>query len=360
MIRSVPSAPQSGYVYVGRQIAALIERFNLHESRSQIMQTYDDICRDSLAFPGDTRPPDYSRINQDGTPIQFAVTIGSTHPTLQFLSEAGSPNLTGAERIRVNRECITTVAQHLHKNGKLASIIPLLDALAPETDIDLLADPGGAYWIGAAFMAKREPHLRIYTNARWGKEQDRWARLGRFAAYFDRSPAWQAIASALAPDLQPLGTAITLNGDESPSGRIYLSAYGKPMPYYERLAEVHGGIHFTNQLRAFGRCMLDDEYAYPTQTTVCSFGFGKNPKLDYKLELCAHCLFASDIEAAARLRSWFEFAHLDAAGYWDLLDLLSEGHLSDQAPDLHCYVGMGLRNGAPYSTIYLKPRFNAT
>jgi hypothetical protein len=360
MIQFVPNAPQSGYTYIGCQIAALIERFELHESRSQIMRTYADICRDSLAFPRDTHPPDYSQINQDGTPIQYAVTIGTSHHTLQFLSEAGGPNLTGAERIRVNRESITTVAHHLHLTGKLASIIHLLDALAPETDIDLLADPGGAYWIGAAFTAERAPYLRIYINARWGKEQDRWARLSRFAAYFNGSLPWREIASTLAPDLQPLGTAITLNGKTSPTGRIYLSAYGKPMHYYEKLAESHSGIHFMNHLRTFGRCMLADDYAYPTQTAVCSFGFGANPKLDFKLELCAHCMFTSDMEAATRLRSWFEVAHLDAADYWDMLDILSKGHLSDRATDLHCYAGMGLRNGVPYSTIYLKPRFIAT
>ena len=57
---------------------------------------------------------DYSRINHDGTPIQYAVTVGPSHHTLQFLSEAGSAGLTGAERMRVNRDCITTVAQRLH------------------------------------------------------------------------------------------------------------------------------------------------------------------------------------------------------------------------------------------------------
>ena len=160
--------------------------------------------------------------------------------------------------MRVNRECMTTVAQRLHANEALSSIIHLLDALAPETDIDLLADPGGAYWIGAAFMAAREPHLRIYINARWGKEQDRWRRLSRFAAHFDKSLQWQEIATTLAPDLQPLGTAITFNGDKSPTGRIYLSAYGKHMPFYEELAEGMGSLSFMNQLRTFGRCMLGD------------------------------------------------------------------------------------------------------
>jgi hypothetical protein len=353
-------APRSGYEYIGSQITALIARFNLHESRLQIMQTYQNICSDSLAFPYGTRPPDHSRINQDGMPFQYAVTIGSSFHTLQFLSEAGGPGITGAERLRVNRECITTIAGRFQSKGALTSVTHLLDALASETNIDLLTDPGGAYWIGVAFTAAKKPNLRIYINARWGKERERWTLLNRFAAHFNEIPQWQDIATRLVPDLQPLGTAITFNGDQSPTGRIYLSAYGKHMPFYEALAEQYGGVNFMHQLRTFGRSLLGDDYVYPTQTAVCSFGFGESPMLDFKFELCAHCLFASDVEAAARLRTWFEIAHLDATDYWGMLEILSEGYLSDKALDLHCYVGIGLRRGAPYATIYLKPRLIAT
>jgi hypothetical protein len=358
--QTVSEAPQSSYTYVGSQIATLIARFNLHDSRSQILQTYQEICRDSLAFPYGVRPPDRSRINHDGTPIQYAVTIGSPHHTLQFLGEAGHPGIAGAERMRANRECMTTLTQRLRADHAFSSVTHVLDALAPPTDIDLLADPGGAYWIGAAFTAAREPHLRIYVNARWGKAQNRWARLSLFAAHFDASAQWRDIAATLAPDLQPLGSAITFSGDTSPIGRIYLSAYGKHMAFYEHLAQMYGSEDFRQQLRTFGRCVLGDDYVYPTQTAVCSFGFGENPTLDFKFELCAHCLFASDVEAVARLRSWFEVAQLEAADYWNMLDILSEGHLSDTAPEVHCYVGVGLRRGAPYATIYLKPRLAAT
>jgi hypothetical protein len=292
-------------------------------------------------------------------PIQFAVTIGSSHPTLQFLSEAGSPGITDAERMRVNRECITTVAKRLHADEALSSVTRLLDALAPDTNVDLLADPGGAYWVGAAFSTARKPYLKIYINACWGKKQDRWERLSRFAVHFGKSAQWEDIAGRLAPDLQPLGTAITLHGDQPPSGRIYLSAYGKHVPFYEELADVYGSANFMRQLRSFGSCLLGDDYVYPTKTAVCSFGLGDNPMLDFKFELCAHCIFTSDVEAASRLRVWFEIAHLDATDYWDILDILSEGYLSDKISDLHCYVGLGLRRGAPCSTIYLKPRLIA-
>ena len=356
---AVNEAPLSGYAYIGSQIAALINRFKLDAARSQILQTYEDICRDSLAFPRDTRSALFSRINHDRTPVQYAATIGSSHRTLQFLGEAGSSGMTGLERMRANRECINTVAQRLGALEVLSSSIDLLDALAPENDPDLLADHGGAYWVGAAFTAGSEPYLRIYINARWGQVQDQWKRLSRFAAHFDSLQQWQEIATRLAPDMHPLGTAITLKRNTFPSGRIYLSTYGRSMPFYEDLAGRYTGEEFLRQLQTFGRCILDDDYVYPTQTAVCSFGFDENPTPDFKFELCAHCLFASDREAATRLTSWFETAHVDASGYWELLDILSEGYLGEETNDLHCYIGLGLRRGNPYGTIYLKPRLIA-
>jgi hypothetical protein len=360
----VGTAP-SAYSLVGELMEGLIARLDLVASRSLILRTYEDICHESLAFPLGARPPGPSRINHDGTPIQFAATVGPGARTLQFLGEAGAPNLAGRERMQANRECITAVAESLHMDGALSSVASLLDALAPETDIDLLADPGGAYWVGAAFPAGQAPHMRVYLNARWGQESGRWARLSRFAAYFGCAQ-WPEIATGLTPDLQPLGVAITLSPDQPPGGRIYLSAYGKRMRYYEELAEAYGiaplrgAASLAREWRAFGQSLLGDDYAYPTQTAVCSFGMGgyapgDSAKPDLKLELCAHCLFASDVQAAGRLRSWYEQRNLDAVGYESILSILSAGHLSDEAVDLHCYAGVGLRRGAPYGTIYIKP-----
>lgn len=355
-----PDSSPSVYRYVGSQIAALIPRLALQPLRPQIMQAYEDICRESLAFPLGTRPADYSRINYDGTPFQFGVTLGTPLRSLQFLSEAGLPGLSGAERIRVNRNCIATVAKSLHVDAALSAVASLLDVLAVDTHPDLLADPGGAFWIGLAFASGRAPQLSIYTNASWGNERDRWTRLRRFASYFGALEPWQRLENRLAPDMKPLGTAVTLGRENPPTGRIYLSTYGKHIVYYEALAQSISGDSFRHVLQQYAECILGDDHPYPTQTSVCSFGFGAGLALDFKFELCGHCLFASDVEAASRLRSWFEAASLDPADYSDVLGILSEGHLSHSAPELHCYVGVGQKQGATYFTIYLKPRLIAT
>jgi hypothetical protein len=352
-------APQSAFGYVGGQIAALVERYDLHDQRALVMQTYTDLCADSLAFPLGARLSHRSRINHDGTPLQYALTLGAPVHTLQFLSEAGGPEVHGAARMEANRACIAKTAQRFQVSEALASITPVLDVLAPVTDVDLLAEEGGAYWEGVAFSPARAPALRVYTNARWGKEQARWVRLSQCAAFFGASAAWAEIAGQLAADLQPLGVAITLQKEQPTSARLYLSAYGKPMTFYEALAEQYGGAAFQRQLSSFGRYLLGEDYFFPTPTAVCSFGIGDGRTPDFKFELCAHCLFPSDAAAAVRLRQWCESAQLDATAYQEMLDLLAEGHLSDVAPVLHCYVGLGLQHGVPYATLYLKPQLTS-
>lgn len=355
----VSDRSRSAYSYIGSQIAALIPRFGLQSLQPQIVQVYEEICGESLAFPLGTRPAGHSRINHDGTPFQFSVTLGTPFRSLQFLGEAGTPGLSGAERVRASRDCIAAVARTLQADASLSDASGLLGALAPGTRVELLADPAGAFWIGVAFASGHAPRLKIYTNATWGSERDRWARLDRFASYFRALEPWQKLADTLATGLKPLGTAVTLTGKEPPSGRIYLSAYGKRVAYYEELARSIHGESFRQLLQHYAECMLGDDYPYPTPSTVCSFGTGAGTELDLKFELCAHCLFCSDVEAASRLRAWFEVAHLDPVDYFDVLDILSEERLNSQALDLHVYTGVGLKQGKPYSTIYLKPRLTS-
>jgi len=352
----VSDRSRSAYGYVGGQIAALIPRFGLQSLQPQIVQVYEEICRESLAFPLGTRPAGHSRINHDGTPFQFSVTLGPPFRSLQFLGEAGTPGMSGVQRIRVSRGCIAAVARALQADASLSAVSGLLDVLAPDTRVELRADPAGAFWIGAAFVPGQTPRLKIYTNATWGSERDQWTRLERFASYFGVLEPWRRIEDTLAAGLKPLGTAVTLAGQRPPSGRIYLGAYGKRVAYYEALARSIHGEGFRQVLKHYAECMLGDDYAYPTQSAVCSFGIGAGTELDFKFELCAHCLFSSDVEAASRLRAWLQVAHLDAADYLDVLDILSEDHLSSRALDLHVYTGVGLKQNKPYSTIYLKPR----
>jgi hypothetical protein len=352
------AARGSVYDYVGGQLAVLVPRFGLDASRTQITDCYEAICKESLRMPLDARPPAFSRINLDGTPFQYAVSAGSDGAALQFLSEAGKPGLAGAERIAVNRECLGVVGGILGCGDALAQVWPLIDEMIPEEDPDLLADPAGAFWIGVGFAEGRAPQLKVYINAKWGGEARMWARLRRFSSHFGTLERWQDVEHDVKGELTPLGMAITFADAAAPAGRIYLSDYGKLISYYERLVHAFSDETFASELRRYADTVLREDCRYPTQSAVCSFGLGSR-RFDAKLELCGHCTFASDAEAAARLGRWMHTAGIDATPYFDVLDVVSQGRPSTRGPEVHAYVGLGTSRRGSYVTIYLKPAFAA-
>jgi hypothetical protein len=330
--------------------------FDLQDSRAEILQTYEAICAKALAFPLGSRLPDFSRINQDGTPLQFATHPGAPFRSLQFLGEVGWPGASGGERLQAGRECVATLAGILDTDAAWAEAQKPLSFLAPDNDPDLLGDPAGVFWIGAAFAPARHPQLRIYVNGSWGRKNLRWTRLRRFASHFGALETWMDIERLLAPEMKPLGSALTLANDGTVTGRIYVSAYGKTIDYYQALAQRVSGGAFADVLRQYGDCLLGQDRAYPTPNAVCSFGLGAGRDLDFKFELCVHCLFSSDVDASERLRRCFDSAGVDMADYLYMLEILSKDGQNHGATELHTYAGVGVRNGERYFSVYLKPK----
>jgi hypothetical protein len=76
---------------------------------------------------------------------------------------------------------------------------------------------------------------------------------------------------------------------------------------------------------------------------------------DFKLELCGHCAFDTDIQANKRCIDWLSEAGVYSAPYVQMVDHLSGGVLSGTEARLHAYLGIGARKGQPYSTFYFNP-----
>jgi hypothetical protein len=349
--------PMSLYDYVSAQLTALIPQFGLEEQRAHIMRTYEIICRESLAIPLGRRPPEFSRINADGTPFQLSLSLGSQRPPLQFLSEAGVPGSSNAYRMMLSKERISALATLLHTNERIPEVYNLLERLAPARDPELLADSTGAFWIGASFSSEAKPKLRIYVNSKWGSEERRWERLNSFVSHFSGIDRWHKIEKVLAFRTKPLGMALTLGRGVSLSGRVYVSAYGNPLTYYEYLIQSAVNEECCSLFRNFTETFLGEERQYPTKSVVCSFGFDSQTDPDFKFELCGHCIFTSDIQAKEKCLAWLKYLNLDLTTYLLVLEVLSEGRLRETNADLHCYVGFGLKHGEAYSSIYLKPNF---
>lgn len=343
------------YEHVRDQLSALIALLGLESAGLLIARSYELICRESLAFPRGQRPLRASRVNADGTPFQFSLTLGASGPRLQFLSETGAPHQSNSQRLAADRTRIRGLAPLFGAHRTLSSIESLVEQMAPGRDRALLADDSGATWIGAGFSPAHSPKFKIYVNAKWGEDNNRWARLATFASQLGVAAAWREVRELVDGELEPLGVALVTGADAAVSGRIYLSGYGKPFAYLEALGGACGGSAFKEHLRRYGRTLLREDRAYPTRSVVCSLGIRSARIADFKVEFCGHCAFDSDVQAKGRCVEWLRDVAMNATVYQQVVELLSGGALSPSEAKLHAYVGVGSGHGAPDSTFYLNP-----
>ena len=349
----------SAFDYVRAQLEELVAAFGLEEEGEAILAIYHAIFRRSLAFSLGRRPAVSSRLNEDGTPIQFATSVGIQPASLRFVGDPGPLNAEGLLRMHAARSVMEEVVGIIGAEEELGSLDRLLAELTPQDDPALRDDPAGAFWIGAAFASGASPRLRIYVNSAWGGALKRWERIRRFVAHFDRSVAWEEVETRLPPSLTPLGMALTLTPRGKIRGTIYFRAFGLRLEEYVVLAQRSASTDNAEAIRGFGTALLGDESVYPAPSAVFSFGFGPEPGLTAELEFCAHCLFTDDAVARQQLKRLFSISHLDAGPYMILDRVLSPVDPRKGSPRVHSFIGVDVKYVGPVYTIYMKPDLSA-
>ncbi len=344
---------RSLYECVKGQLDGLADPFGLTAERPHIERCFALLFAESADYPAGGRPPRRSTLNVDGTPIQMSVTLRGSATRLQFLGDVAAPGLSSAERQAAGRVALRRISKLFRADHVLPRIEQIVDRIAPPDDAELLAEPGGAFWLGADFGAACAPKLKVYINARWGPQHLRWARLAEFADWFGAGQQWREIRARVPLGLAPLGVALGARADGAIAGRTYLSGYGQDWPALRALAATFGGFPFERQLQHFGRTVLGDDYGYPTRSVVCSFGVGAARRFaDIKIELCGHCAFDSDVQAQQRCLDWLGSDQQAAALYSTTVERLSGGSLSQTGASLHSYIGVGAGNDR---TVYFNP-----
>jgi hypothetical protein len=351
---SIDSSSASPYDHIAGHLNTLLPLFETERFSGNILQAYQIIFEDSLRLPPDAALAQSSRLNHDGTPIQFSLALGPDTVPLQFLGEAGRPNLSDAEREKVSRRSISLLSALLQVEKQLEQVSELIDTSCRVNPLDLNPDHGGTFWLGAGFSSKGNAALKIYINGKRGTESERWSRFEKFIEYFGACKNWRGTKERLDSKMKPLGMAITLGKDSVPKGRLYLSGYGNLASYYEGVLEYCEGKSVADAFSQFTAFILGNDRKYPTQSAVFSIAAVDGKLADAKMDFCAHCLFRSDSHAFDTCLEWLRFRKIDPLLYSHLLNLFSE-QIDQNATNVHMYVGLGWRQQREHTTIYLKP-----
>ena len=346
----------SWYELVAQQLQALIPKVGIEDASAELYQAYELICRTSLHCPIGPGIRS-SRLNLDGTPIQFALALGNPTVPLQFLSEAGNPDMSHSEAQEFIGETVRSLSALLKLQGDLDSILDLIHRASAADVRDVDPDRGGSFWVGAGFASDGKSGVKIYINGKSGASSERWSKFEDFASYFGAAKTHDQLHQVLAGKMTPLGMAVSLQQDENPNGRLYLSGYGNSVSYYENLLRHFCGIQSVEPFREYSRIMLGNDRAYPTQSAVFSVGFehGADAPPDVKIEFCGHCLFQGDVEARDRCLEWLTLRNINPHAYTDQLEVLA-GSMSATKVNTHVYLGLGWKKQRDYTSIYLKPQ----
>jgi len=333
---------------LGRQLDELAGAVGLAEQRSLLSRACELLCAAAGAYPAGGRPLRRSALNADGTPVQLSMMLREKLVSVQILSDAVAPELSGQERILAGRACADELAGVFGARRELSGVATQLEAIAPAQDPTLLADSAGALWVGAGFAPGLDPTLKLYVNARWGEADGRWERLERFAAALGALEGWERARGLVEDDLSPLGVALGARAGNPVVGRIYLGGYGRSWDRLAALAGACSGGAFASRVHRCARELLAAEYPYPSRSVVLSLGVGEGRLADVKVELCGHCAFDSDRQARERCGRWLADDRDASAVYGRVVSILSDGPLSDARATLHSYVGVDSSGGRSF------------
>ena len=342
------------YDRVARHLNTILPAFHLEQYDARIFETYRLMFEESLRPPPKGASPAFSRINSDGTPIQFSLPMGLGTVPLQFLGEAGSLGLPDAARREVSRRKISSLAELLRVEKQLNLVSGLIDVSAGVNSLELTPDHGGTFWVGASFSPEGSEALKIYINGKGGSEIERWDRLDRFCLHFSASPFWREMKELVRTKMCPLGMAIDLRPNVRPSGRVYFRGYGNYVSFYEDLLRDCGGNSRADAFSEYAEVMLGEDRKYPTQSAVFSLGIREDDRIDAKIEFSAHGLFRSDTQALNRCLQWLNLKNIEGNLYLQLLKLLS-GEIDPHEVIVHSYLGLGWKGQQEYTTMYLQP-----
>jgi hypothetical protein len=351
--RAAGSAGATLHDHVHARLEDLTGVLGLGTAGELLGHCHDVLLADSCGHPAGGRPHRRSALNIDGTPVQLSLSLRSDGSGLQFLGEAGPPELSNAERLATSRDRLRRVAILLGAGSSLAGIEPLADTLVPSAARELLADHAGAVWLGAGCAPGAAPHVKLYCNAKWGEASSRWQRLGRVATSFGIGSDWPALRALDSFGLAPLGTGLRVAGGSAAAARIYLSGYGLSWTHIKEIGARFADAAFDEHISRLAMTLPGDGHQWPTRSVVCSFAVAPGHLTDVKVELCAHCAFSTDAEARARCLRWLDDNDAAVSAYSRTLEILAPGGMSHAAVALHSHFGVDSRG---VRTIYFNPR----
>jgi hypothetical protein len=360
--RTGSAEKEPGGTYQSKIRALMIKLIHLRGLKLEeqsIIQLFDLLTSECLSSSLESNLPPLSLICNDGTPLQFCISLSrdrSSAQELRYLTEVCMPGMLLPERTKLARSKIPAILESLGAEKYLHMISALLDTILPQER--LLPDhPMLGIWFGARHRRGFPPALRLYCKLLW-ELGDPWVMCRQALDLVGIAGSLEEVRRSLGAHCRPTSIGFECSAFGFGRAKLYLRGYELTRSDVLGYVESIGYARFGQDYTRFHETFVGWKDAYIQRSVVLSLDLCKTPeeRQGLKFEIGPHFYVKDDIGVRKCIKELACKFALNTVPYEQVLNLISENVLVPGSMNYHDVVGIGCdASEVPRLTIYLRP-----
>lgn len=327
------------------------------ETHARLDKVFETLTAEALDQPVGGAYPGLSRINANGLPFQWCLTLGGRR-AVRFLCESGAPGDNPRNRLAHSLDRLAGAAA-IAGSARLPAWFT--DAVLPHvlpTDAAWPAHWRSALWTGVG-AADGDIVLKPYLNLNRDRPIDRWRRVGHVLASLERQRALEtlcAVSGLVSEESWPVGLAIDiLPGGQPGRVKIYFRSGAVGPSWLAHWYRSLGGSEHEPAVR-----LLLDAFPktgrgpYPERSFITTLEFHSSGEATLKTDLAITRWPTNN--PLAQTRQLLTRLGSDADGLSQALSALSASQVPVGDGEQLRFVGLGYEpDGSRHVNVYVEP-----
>ncbi|MFX0201160.1 MAG: hypothetical protein ACFFCW_34010 [Candidatus Hodarchaeota archaeon] len=340
----------------------LVQLYNLQSEEPLILKVFNTLTRECLSYSVTEKLPQFSFICGDFTPIQFSVSLSRVKregTALRYVTEISKPFMLLPDRVALGRKRIPLLLELIDATCLQPLIQRVLELLLPQSR--LLPDhPMFGFWIGVQHETSLAPSLEIYCNLLWQLDNP-WSMSYETLQLLDRIDLLRVVVDiqkSLGYCCQPNFIGLRCNADGFNMIRLYFRGYQLSRSNIHSFLKEMTRTGFENGFELFHKLILGGQETYTPHSVIFSVGSPWEPRefYDIKVEVGPQYYLENDRTIRRRITELARKLKLNVKPYKEMLNLFSNGRLSQRTTRFHDAVGVGFNpQTGTRLNIYLRP-----
>ena len=352
------------YKYKVESLLKEIIHLNTFENQeSHILQLFDALTKETLSYPLIEILPPFSWICEDGTPIQFSVSLTQhTRSMIRYVTEMCNPVMSLPARVNYTRKNIPMILELINADHLTSRIIKITDILLPSSHLSSNPSLFGI-WIGVQHQVNGITNLKFYFNL-MEKTTNPWSMFREILQLLELSHLEEDIINverAFRRSCHPNSVGIECSSNGIEKVKLYLRVYDLSWENIQVFIKNRKWNRFESSSRAFHEIVLNKlERIVPFSMVLCiGFSAINRGSYDFKLEVGPQYYVKDDLGVYKDIHDLAHILKFDVKPYVQILNIFSNGVLKKGKILYHDILGIGFNSQMePRVNIYLRPNLS--